>query len=133
MNGSEFLTETQIDLKLKARLINVDELNYTIQVYPINGEWKYSEPEYIIHDHRFKNDSIRQIIRNVVLKYKDFIYGSIKVGSKDYLFEVQVPKGFDTENLKNIITQIGNEIKNEILKSQNEIETFKRFLEETEF
>ncbi|HEY9205122.1 MAG TPA: hypothetical protein VIO58_04300, partial [Candidatus Methanoperedens sp.] len=86
MNGSEFLTKANIDLKLKARLINVDELNYTIQVYPINGEWKYSEPEYIIHEHKFKNDSIRQIIRNVVLKYKDFIYGSIKVGSKDYLF-----------------------------------------------
>ncbi len=133
MNESEFLTETRIDLKLKARLTNVDELNYTIQVYPINGGWKYSEPEYIIHEHRFKNDSIRQIIRNVVLRYKDFIYGSIKVGSKDYLFEVQVPKGFDTENLKNIITQIGTEIKNEIQKSQNEIETFKKFLEETEF
>ncbi|VVB93324.1 Uncharacterised protein [uncultured archaeon] len=129
MNGLNATTE----LKLKARMTNVDELNYTIQVYPLNIEWKYADPEYIINEHRFKNDSVRQIIRNVVLKYKDFMYGTIKVGSKDYLFEVQVPKGFDTGNLKEIITQIGTEIKDEIMKNENEIETFRKFLEETEF
>ncbi len=129
------LNQAKMELKLKARMTNIDESSYTIQVYPVNIDWGYSEAgsEYIIHEHRFKSDSIRQIIRNVVLKYKEFMYGSIKVGSKEYLFEVQIPKGFDNENLRQIITQIGNEIKNEIVKSENEIETFKKFLEETEF
>lgn len=132
---SETLKGTDIELKLKAKMVDADEQNFTLQVYPLNIEWKYleAESEYLIKDTNFKIESIRQIVRNVLLKYKEFMYSSVKVGSKDYLFEVQVPKGVDTEKLKNVFTQIANEIKNEISKSKSKLEHFKKFLEDTEF
>lgn len=132
---SETSKGTDIELKLKAKMVDADEQNFTLQVYPLNIEWKYleAESEYLIKDTNFKIESIRQIVRNVLLKYKEFMYSSVKVGSKDYLFEVQVPKGVDTEKLKNVFTQIANEIKNEISKSKSKLEHFKKFLEDTEF
>lgn len=127
--------DTEINVKLKAKMASADDLNYTIQVYPSNLEWNYFEQdsEYKLHGYRFKAESIRQIVRNVLFKYKEIMIGSIKVGSKDFLFEIQVPKRIDTEKLKQMFTQIAGEINHEIQKSRTELASFKQFLDESEF
>jgi len=124
-----------LDLKLKANLTHLGESTYTLQVFPGNLEWKYSEAdaEYRIDQYVIKSDSIRQTIRNILFKNKELLVDSIKVGSKDYLFEVQVPKRIDKERLKQVLTQIAHEIKNEVVKSKTELESFKKFLEDSEF
>ena len=134
------MTETElktidIDLKLKAKMMNTDDLYYTLQLSPSNPEWKYSESdaEYKLFDYKFKSEHIRQIVRNVLFKYKEMPVDSIKLGSKDFLFEVQVPKRVDKERMKMMFSQIGNEIKNEIIKCRTELDSFKRFVEDSEF
>jgi hypothetical protein len=127
--------ETEINIKLKAKMTSADDLNYTIQVYPMNIDWKYIEQdsEYKLHEYRFKAETIRQIVRNVLFKFKEIMIGSIKVGGKDFLFEVQVPKRIDTEKLKQMFTQIASEVNHEIQKSRTELASFKQFLDESEF
>ena len=124
-----------LDLKLKANMTHMGELTYTLQVSPANLEWKYSEgdAEYRIDQYVIKGDSIRQTIRNILFKNKELLVDSIKVGSKDYLFEVQVPKRIDKEKLKQVLIQIANEIKNEVVKSKTELESFKKFLDDNVF
>lgn len=135
MTEPESPKETEIYIKLKAKMTAADDLNYTIQVYPNNIDWKYIEEdsEYKLHEYRFKAESIRQTVRNVLFKYKEIMIGTIKVGSKDYLFEVQVPKRIDTEKLKQMFTQIAGEINHEIQKSRTELASFKQFLDQSEF
>jgi len=135
MTEAEIPKETEMHIKLKAKMTTADDLNYTIQVYPINIDWKYIEQdsEYKLHEYRFKAESIRQTVRNVLFKYKEIMIGTIKVGSKDYLFEVQVPKRIDTEKLKQMFTQIAGELNHEIQKSRTELASFKQFLEQSEF
>jgi len=135
MTEPELIKEPEINIKLKAKMATADDLNYTIQVYPSNLEWSYFEQdsEYKLQGYRFKTESIRQTVRNVLFKFKEIMIGSIKVGSKEYLFEVQVPKRIDTEKLKLMFTQIANEINHEIQKSKTELASFKQFLEESEF
>lgn len=127
--------ETEINIKLKAKMTTADDQNYTIQVYPMNIDWKYIEQdsEYKLHEYRFKAETIRQIVRNVLFKFKEIMIGSIKVGAKDFLFEVQVPKRIDTEKLKQMFTQIASEINHEVQKSRTELASFKQFLDESEF
>ena len=122
-------------LKLKAKMVAADEQKYTLQVYPINVEWSYLEPEaeYKISTYSFKNDSIKKTVRNALSRYIELMIGSIKVGSKEYLFEVQIPKGFDTNNIKLVFTHITDDINDEISRNKNEIKSFTKFLEETEF
>jgi len=64
------LKETDVNIKLKAKMATADDLNYTLQVYPMNIDWKYIEQdsEYKIHEYRFKAESIRQIVRNVLVQ-----------------------------------------------------------------
>lgn len=135
MTEAEIPKETEMHIKLKAKMTTADDLNYTIQVYPINIDWKYIEQdsEYKLHEYRFKAESIRQTVRNVLFKYKEIMIGTIKVGSKEYLFEVQVPKRIDTEKLKQMFTQIAGELNHEIQKSRTELASFKQFLEQSEF
>ena len=135
MTEAEIPKETEMHIKLKAKMTTADDLNYTIQVYPINIDWKYIEQdsEYKLHEYRFKAESIRQTVRNVLFKYKEIMIGTIKVGSKDYLFEVQVPKRIDTEKLKQMFTQIAGELNHEIQKSRTELASFKQFLDQSEF
>ncbi|MCZ7362034.1 MAG: hypothetical protein O8C58_01635 [Candidatus Methanoperedens sp.] len=134
MNGSDS-TKAEIDLKLKAKMTHMGELTYTLQASPSNIEWKYSEPEseYTLMDYKFKADALRQIVRNVSFKHKELMVDSIRSGSKEFLFELQVPKRVDKEKLKQMFTQIANEIKNEIAKSRSELESFNKFLEDSEF
>lgn len=135
------MTETEspkgqdLDLKLKANMTHLGELNYTLQVLPANLEWKYSEAdaEYRIDQYIIKSELIRQTLRNILFKNKELLVDSIKVGSKDYLFEVQVPKRIDKERLKQVLMQIANEIKNEVVKSKTELESFKKFLDDNVF
>ena len=124
-----------IDLKLKAKMVNVGELNYTLQLIPSNIEWKYSEAEaeYKIDQYIIKSDNIKQIIRNLLFKNKELLMDSVKVGSKDFLFEVQVPKRIEKEKLKQVFAQIANEIKSEVVKSRTELESFKKLIDESEF
>jgi len=135
MTEPEAVKETEINVKLKAKMSSADDLNYTIHVSPSNLDWSYIEQdsEYKLHGYRFKAESIRQIVRNVLFKYKEIMIGSIKVGSKDFLFEIQVPKRIDTEKLKQMFTLIGGEINHEIQKSRTELASFKQFLDESEF
>jgi hypothetical protein len=135
MIDPESSKETETKLKLKAKMVTADEQKYTLQVYPINVEWQYLEPEseYRINAYSFKNDSIKKTVRNALSRYQELMIGSIKVGSKDYLFEVQIPKGFETNNIKQIFTHITDDINNEITRYKNEIKSFTKFLEETEF
>jgi hypothetical protein len=135
MIDPESSKETEIKLKLKAKMVTADEQKYTLQVCPINVEWQYLEPEagYRINAYSFKNDSIKKTVRNALSRYQELMIGSIKVGSKDYLFEVQIPKGFETNNIKQIFTHITDDINNEITRHKNEIKSFTKFLEETEF
>jgi len=135
MTEPEISKETEMHIKLKAKMTTADDLNYTIQVYPINIDWKYidQDSEYKLHEYRFKAESIRQTVRNVLFKYKEIMIGTIKVGSKEYLFEVQVPKRIDTEKLKQMFTQIAGELNHEIQKSRTELASFKQFLEQSEF
>ncbi len=135
MIDPESSRETEIKLKLKAKMVTANEQKYTLQVYPINVEWQYLEPEseYRINAYSFKNDSIKKTVRNALSRYQELMIGSIKVGSKDYLFEVQIPKGFETNNIKQIFTHITDDINNEITRYKNEIKSFTKFLEETEF
>jgi hypothetical protein len=135
MTEPEATKEPEINIKLKAKMASADDLNYTIQVYPSNLEWSYHEQdsEYKLHGYRFKGESIRQIVRNVLFKFKEIMIGSIKVGSKDFLFEIQAPKRIDTEKLKEMFTLIAGEINHEIQKSKTELASFKQFLDETEF
>ena len=135
------MTETEspkvqdLDLKLKANMTHSGELTYTLQVLPANLEWKYSEAdaEYRIDQYIIKSELIRQTLRNILFKNKELLVDSIKVGSKDYLFEVQVPKRIDKERLKQVLVQIANEIKNEVVKSKTELESFKKFLDDNVF
>ncbi len=126
---------TEIELKLKAKMTHMGELTYTLAVSPANIEWKYSEPdsEYTLFDYKFKGDAIRQIVRNVSFKHKELMVDSIRVGSKEFLFELQVPKRVDKEKLKQMFSLIANEIKNEIIKSRSELDSFNKFLDESEF
>jgi hypothetical protein len=135
MTEPEATKDTEINVKLKAKMASADELNYTIQVYPSNLEWSYLEPdsEYKLHEYRFKAESIRQIVRNVLFKFKEIMIGSIRVGSKDFLFEIQAPKRIDTEKLKEMFTLIASEINREIQKSRTELASFKQFLDDSEF
>ncbi len=135
MTETEPVKKAETELKLKAKMTHMDEMNYTLQVSPVNGPWRYSEAEseYKISEYLFKSEDIRQIVRNVLFKYKEILVDSVKVGSKEYLFEIQVPKRMEKEKLKLMFTQITTEIKNEISKSRTELETFKKFLEDTEF
>ena len=135
MTEPESLSETEMKLKLKAKMVAADEKKYTLQVYPINVEWSYLEPEaeYKISTYSFKNDSIKKTVRNALSRYIELMIGSIKVGSKEYLFEVQIPKGFDTNNIKLVFTHITDDINDEISRNKNEIKSFTKFLEETEF
>ncbi len=135
MTELESLKESESKLKLKAKMAAADEQKYTLQVYPVNVEWSYLEPEseYKISTFSFKNDSIKKTVRNALSRYKELMIGSIKVGSKDYLFEVQIPKGFDTDNIKLVFTHVTDEINDEISRNKNEIKSFTKFLEETEF
>jgi hypothetical protein len=135
MTETESLKGQDLDLKLKANMAHVGELTYTLQVSPANVEWKYSEAEgeYRIGHYVIKSDSIRQMIRNILFKNKELLADSIKVGSKDYLFEVQVPKRIDKEKLKQVFAQITNEVKSEVVKSKTELESFKKFLDDTTF
>ncbi len=133
--AEEEIKKPETELKLKAKMTHMDEMNYTLQVFPVNVNCKYSESEseYKISDHAFKSEDVRQIVRNVLFKYKEILVDSVKVGSKDYLFEMQVPKRMEKEKLRQIFSQITTEIKNEISKSRTELESFKKFLEDTEF
>ena len=126
---------SEIELKLKAKMAHTGELSYTLQVSPANIEWNYSEPEseYTLFGYKFKSDAIRQIVRNVSFKHKELMVDSIRVGSKDFLFELQVPKRVDKEKLKQMFSLIANEIKNEITKSRSELDSFNKFLDESEF
>lgn len=135
MNALETLKKPEIELKLKAKMTHASELTYTLAVCPANIEWKYSEPEseYTLFDYKFKSDAIRQIVRNVSFKHKELMVDSIRVGSKEFLFELQIPKRVDKEKLKQMFSQIASEIKNEITKSRSELESFNKFLEESEF
>ncbi len=135
MTEPEATKDTEINVKLKAKMASADELDYTIQVYPSNLEWAYLEQdsEYKLHGYRFKAESIRQIVRNVLFKFKEIMIGSIRVGSKDFLFEIQAPKRIDTEKLKEMFTQIAGEINHEMQKSRTELASFKQFLDESEF
>ncbi len=135
MADPETPKEPEINIKLKAKMISSDDLNYTLAVFPNNIDWKYIEQdsEYKIHEYRFKTEFIRQIVRNVLFKFKEIMIGTVKVGSKDYLFEVQVPKRMDTENLKQMFTKIATEINREIQKSRTELASFKQFLDVNEF
>jgi len=135
MTDPEASKGPEINIKLKAKMTSSDDLNYTLAVFPNNIDWKYIEQdsEYKIHEYRFKAEFIRQIVRNVLFKFKEIMIGTIKVGSKDYLFEVQVPKRMDTENLKKMFTQIATEINSEIQKSRTELASFKQFLDVNEF
>ena len=135
MTEKEPLKGPDIDLKLKANMTHVGELTYTLQVSPANIDWKYSEAEseYKIDQYVIKSDSIRQIIRNILFRNKELLVDSVKVGSKDYLFEVQVPKRIEKEKLKQVFSQIGNEIKNEVVKSRTEFDSFKKFIDESTF
>ncbi len=135
MTETESIKGQDLDLKLKANMAHVGELTYTLQVSPANVEWKYSEAEgeYRIDHYVIKGESIRQMIRNILFKTKELLADSIKVGSKDYLFEVQVPKRIDKEKLKQVFAQITNEIKSEVVKSKTELESFKKFLDDTTF
>ncbi len=134
------MTETELpkgqglDLKLKANMAHIGEHSYTLQVVPANVEWKYSESdgEYRIDQYVIKSDLIKQTIRNILFKNKDLV-DLQKVGSKDFLFEIQVTKRIDKEKLKNVLTQIGNEIKSEVIKSKTEMESFKKFLDDSVF
>ncbi len=125
----------ETNLKLKAKIVNEDEIYYTIQVYPVNVDWKYSDSElaYTILGHKFKNEVIRQIVRNVFLKHKEPCCDLIKLGSKEYLFEAPFTKGIETDTLKQMFTLIANDIKNEIKSGINKRESFKKFLDESEF
>jgi hypothetical protein len=135
MTEPESIKEPEINIKLKAKMASADDLNYSIQVYPSNLEWSYHEQdsEYKLHGYRFKAETIRQTVRNVLFKYKEIMIGSIKVGSKDFLFEVQVPKRIDTEKLKQMFSQIAGELNHEIQKSRTELASFKQFLDVSEF
>ncbi len=135
MTETESIKGQDLDLKLKANMAHVGELTYTLQVSPANVEWKYleAEGEYRIDHYMIKGDSIRQMIRNILFRNKELLADSIKVGSKDYLFEVQVPKRIDKDKLKNVFAQITNEIKSEVVKSKTELESFKKFLDDTTF
>lgn len=135
MTGTEPIKVQDIDLKLKANMAHVGELTYTLQVLPANVEWKYSEAEgeYRIDQYVIKGESIRQTIRNILFRNKELMADSIRVGSKDFLFEVQVPKRIDKEKLKQVFAQIANEIKSEVVKSKTELESFKKFLEDATF
>ena len=135
MTETESIKGQDLDLKLKANMAHVGELTYTLQVSPANVEWKYSEAEgeYRINQYVIKGESIRQMIRNILFKNKELLADSIRVGSKDYLFEVQVPKRIDKEKLKQVFAHITNEIKSEVVKSKTELESFKKFLDETTF
>ncbi len=135
MAPQEFSNEAEVELKLKAKIVNLDDINYTIQIYPVNVDWKYSEPEsaYIIIKHKFKNYYIRQIVRNIFLKYKEPCSDMIKVGSKDFLFEAQFSKGIETDTLKQIFSHVADEMKTEISRSKSKVESVKKFLEESEF
>ena len=134
------MTETEspkgpgLDLKLKANMTHVGEHSYTLQVLPVNVEWKYSEAEgeYRIDQYVIKSELIKQTIRNILFKNKDLV-DLQKVGSKDFLFEIQVTKRIDKEKLKNVLMQIGNELKNEVVKSKTELESFKKFLDDSLF
>ncbi len=134
------MTETEppkgpgLDLKLKANMTHMGEHSYVLQVVPANVEWKYSDPEgeYRIDQYVIKSDLIKQTIRNILFKNKDLV-DLQKVGSKDFLFEIQVTKRIDKEKLKNVLTQISNEIKSEVVKSKTELESFKKFLDESTF
>jgi hypothetical protein len=123
-----------LDLKLKATMTHIGENSYTLQVSPANVEWKYSdaEGEYRIDQYVIKSDSIKQTIRNILFKSKDLV-DLQKVGSKDFLFEIQVTKGIDKEKLKNVLSLIASEIKNEVVKSKTELESFKKFLDDSVF
>lgn len=123
-----------LDLKLKATMTHIGEHSYTLQVSPANVEWKYSdaEGEYRIDQYVIKSDSIKQTIRNILFKSKDLV-DLQKVGSKDFLFEIQVTKGIDKEKLKNVLSLIASEIKNEVVKSKTELESFKKFLDDSVF
>ncbi|VVB85129.1 Uncharacterised protein [uncultured archaeon] len=134
------MTETEpqkgpgLDLKLKANLMLMGEHNYTLQVVPFNIDWKYSETdaEYRIDQYVIKSEQIKQTIRNILFKNKDLVELQ-KVGSKDYLFEIQVSKRVDKEKLKTVLSQIGNEIKSEAVKGKTELDSFKKFLEDSTF
>ncbi len=134
------MTETEppkaqvLDLKLKANMAHVGEHSYTLQVVPANVEWKYSEPEgeYKIDQYVIKSDLIKQTIRNILFKNKDLV-DLQKVGSKDFLFEIQVTKRIDREKLKQVLAQIASEIKSEVVKSKTELESFKKFLDDSTF
>lgn len=135
MTETESIKGQDLDLKLKANMAHVGELTYTLQVSPANVEWKYSEAEgeYRIDQYVIKGELIRQTIRNILFRNKELLVDSIKVGSKDFLFEVQVPKRIDKEKLKTVLAQIANEIKSEVVKSKTELESFKKFLEDSTF
>lgn len=122
------------DLKLKANLILMGEHSYTLQVVPFNVDWKYSETdgEYRIDQYVIKSDLVKQTIRNILFKNKDLVELQ-KVGSKDYLFEIQVSKRVDKDKLRNVLSQIGAEIKSELMKGKTELDAFKKFLEESTF
>ncbi len=134
------MTETEppkaqvLDLKLKANMAHVGEHSYTLQVLPANVEWKYSEAEgeYKIDQYVIKSDLIKQTIRNILFKNKDLV-DLQKVGSKDFLFEIQVTKRIDKEKLKQVLAQIASEIKSEVVKSKTELESFKKFLDDSTF
>lgn len=135
MTETELIKRQDLDLKLKANMAHMGELTYTLQISPANVEWKYSESEgeYRIDQYVIKGELIRQTIRNILFRNKELLVDSIKVGSKDFLFEVQVPKRIDKEKLKQVLAQIANEIKSEVVKSKTELESFKKFLEDSTF
>ncbi len=135
MTETESIKRQDLDLKLKANMAHMGELTYTLQISPANVEWKYSEAEgeYRIDQYVIKGELIRQTIRNILFRNKELLVDSIKVGSKDFLFEVQVPKRIDKEKLKQVLAQITNEIKSEVVKSKTELESFKKFLEDSTF
>lgn len=135
MTETESIKRQDLDLKLKANMAHMGELTYTLQISPANVEWKYSEAEgeYRIDQYVIKGELIRQTIRNILFRNKELLVDSIKVGSKDFLFEVQVPKRIDKEKLKQVLAQITSEIKSEVVKSKTELESFKKFLEDSTF
>ena len=135
MTEPETAKEPEINIKLKAKMASADDLNYTIQIYPSNLDWTYLEQdsEYKLHGYRFKAESIRQIVRNVLFKFKEIMIGSVRVGSKEFLFEIQAPKRIDTEKLKEMFTLIARELNHEMQKSRTELASFKQFLDESEF
>lgn len=135
MTETESIKGQDLDLKLKANMAHVGELTYTLQISPAVVEWTYmeAEGEYRIDQYVIKGDLIRQTIRNILFKNKELLVDSIKVGSRDFLFEVQVPKRIDKEKLKHVFAQIANEIKSEVVKSKTELESFKKFLDDTSF